>query len=66
MPEQFLEGTDITSGGGSGFNINTRFMYDLDSGSLYYDHNGLAGGGIEIAKLTGNPDLDNTSLILIS
>jgi len=42
------------------------FLYDTDSGDLYYDSNGAAAGGkILIAKLAGAPDISNTDIVVI-
>jgi uncharacterized delta-60 repeat protein len=43
-----------------------RIIYETDTGKLYYDVNGSAGGGIvHFATLTGNPTITNADFMVI-
>ena len=50
---EFVTGTSVDANSATG---STIFMYDTDTGNLFYDADGASGGGIHIATLTGSPD----------
>ena len=50
---EFVTGTSVDANSATG---STIFMYDTDSGNLFYDADGASGSGIHIATLTGSPD----------
>ena len=64
-PDQ-LKGTDISAAGGAGFSASTWFLYNTGNGELFYDSDGIAGGAVEISKLSGNPDILNTNILMIT
>ena len=60
---QFVTGTNVDANSATG---STIFMYDTDSGNLFYDADGASGSGIHIATLTGSPDdVDNTDFMFV-
>ena len=57
---EFVSGTSVDANSATG---STIFMYDTDSGNLFYDADGASGGGIHIVTLTGSPnDLDHENI----
>jgi Ca2+-binding RTX toxin-like protein len=61
---EFVTGTSVTANSATG---NTIFMYDTDTGNLFYDADGSSGGGIHIATLTGSPDdVDQADFVFLA
>jgi serralysin len=50
---EFVTGSSVDANSATG---STIFMYDTDSGNLFYDADGASGSGIHIATLTDHPD----------
>lgn len=63
---QFLSATDVTAAGGTGLAATHRFLYDTDSGNLFYDNDGLGGGASQVATLTDHPALTASDLVMIA
>ena len=64
--DQLLSANNVTAAGGTGFAATHRFLYDTDSGNLFYDHNGIAGGAVQIATLTDAPWLIADNFFMIA
>ena len=57
-PSRFTLGTSAS--------INNRFIYNANSGALFFDADGAAGNPqVRIAQFVGNPNLTNASFIMV-
>jgi hypothetical protein len=64
--EQFLSSADVTGAGNEG-TVDTRFLYDTDSGDLYFDADGSgAGDAVQIATLGNVPILTEADIVMIA
>ena len=56
---QFFEGTEATEAA-------HRFGYDVNSGNVFFDEDGLGGADAQVlATLTGTPEFDNSDLMVL-
>lgn len=62
---KLLSAADVTADGGTGLAASHRFLYDTDSGNLFYDEDGVAGNAVQIATLTGAPILSSADILMI-
>jgi hypothetical protein len=64
--EQFLSSADVTGAGNEG-TVDTRFLYDADSGDLFFDADGSAAGdAIWVATLGNVPVLTENDIVMIA
>jgi Ca2+-binding RTX toxin-like protein len=56
---EFISGAGISNGNAGDF-----LIYDTDGGALYYDANADGADAVQIATLTGSPDINNTDFVM--
>ncbi len=61
--DQFLSAAGLTADSATG---STYFLYDTDTGNLFYDADGAPGGAMQIAILPDVPALTSDDLVMIA
>ena len=65
---QLLSAAEVTAAGATGYSTDHRFLYDTDSGNLFYDADGNSGfnSAVQIATLTDHPVLTPSDFVMIA